>query len=66
MMGRHKQSREEGGKNRSEKKSKGKDYYSILNPSIYVSVRQEMNDDSVYIRAVGTSIKVLQSVWMLT
>lgn len=29
--------------------------YNILNPSVYVSMRQEMNDDSLYIRAVSST-----------
>lgn len=27
--------------------------YNILNPSVYVSMKQEMNDDSLYIIAVS-------------
>lgn len=29
--------------------------YNILNPSVYVSMRQEMNDDSLYIRAASST-----------
>lgn len=36
--------------------------YNILSSSVYVSVRQEMNDDSLYIRAVGSTQHVGASV----
>ena len=29
--------------------------YNILNPSVHVSIRKEMNDDSLYIRAVSST-----------
>lgn len=29
--------------------------YNILNPSVYLSMRQKMNDDSLYIRAVSSA-----------
>lgn len=36
--------------------------YNILNPSVYVSMRQEISDDSLYIRAVSSTQHIEASI----
>lgn len=53
------QNKKERNKNQAnwEKKRNGltESNYNILNPSVYLSMRQKMNDDSLYIRAVSSA-----------